>query len=69
MVRSVEDASILMGVISDVNLEGCDLNLATCLGNQVENFLQQKKSFCILCHATPFRVLKLVLSETLSGIL
>lgn len=69
MVRSVEDASILMGVISDINLQGCDLNIATCLENQVENFLQQKKSVRILCHATPFRVLELVLLETLSGIL
>lgn len=35
MARSVEDASILMGVISDIDLHGCDLNISTCLGNQV----------------------------------
>lgn len=38
MVRSVEDASILMGAISDIELYGCDLNLATCLEDQVNDF-------------------------------
>lgn len=36
MVRSVEDASILMGTISDMNMRGCDLDIATCLGDQVK---------------------------------
>lgn len=35
MVRSVEDASILMGVISDIDLQGCDLDIVACLENQV----------------------------------
>ncbi|XP_037037342.1 probable amidase At4g34880 [Bradysia coprophila] len=34
MVRTVEDASILMGVISDIDMQGCDLNIATCLENR-----------------------------------
>jgi len=35
MVRSVEDASILMGVISDIDMQGCDVNVATCLEDRV----------------------------------
>ncbi|KAG4075771.1 hypothetical protein HA402_003597 [Bradysia odoriphaga] len=35
MVRTVQDASILMGVISNVDLKGCNLNVSTCLQDQM----------------------------------
>lgn len=44
MVRSVEDASILMGVISDIDMQGCDLNIATCLENRVSGSQLWKKT-------------------------
>lgn len=35
MARSVTDAAILMGSISDIDLKGCNLDVSTCLSNQV----------------------------------
>ncbi|XP_037033713.1 probable amidase At4g34880 [Bradysia coprophila] len=35
MVRTVQDASILMGVISDIDLKGCNLNISSCLQDRV----------------------------------
>lgn len=54
MVRTVEDASVLMGVISDVDMQGCDLNIATCLENRVREILlrMQKLSFYAYGHDT-----------------
>lgn len=42
MVRSVEDASILMGAISDVDLHGCDVDIINCLDDHVKYFDQLK---------------------------
>lgn len=35
MVRSVEDAAILMAAISDIDLQGCNLNISSCLVDRV----------------------------------
>lgn len=40
MVRTVEDAAILMGVISDIDLQGCNLNISSCLEDTVQFFLK-----------------------------
>lgn len=36
MARSVADAAILLGVISDIDLQGCDVDITSCLPNQVQ---------------------------------
>lgn len=37
MARSVTDAAILMGIISDIDFKGCSSDVSTCLPNQVLN--------------------------------
>lgn len=45
MTRTVEDAAILMGVVSNIDLEGCDLNIHSCL---------EDRTFRIGIHRDPF---------------
>lgn len=35
MARSVKDAAVLMGSLSDIDLQGCNLDVSTCLPKKV----------------------------------
>lgn len=36
MGRSVADVAILLGAISDIDLQGCDEDISSCLSDQVQ---------------------------------